>query len=218
MGEVANDSTTRRQILRAALKHFANSGYAAASVQQIVSTAKVSKPALYYHFHDKAALFEALVHEAHDERYRVLCGAVVEGDPLAVQLERILMALFDCFRANRELMRIAFSTMFAAPGELPEDLRFLDRCERNFEFVHDLFKRAQKKGELDPLFDCEEMAFSFYGMANFYLKGHLVSPDWSLDRLMARRIVNLFLAGAGPKTGRQSKVSKSKVNNRRKNE
>jgi AcrR family transcriptional regulator len=201
MGEVANDSITRKQILRAALKHFANNGYAAASVQQIVSTAKVSKPALYYHFHDKAALFGALVHEAHDERYRVLRGAVVEGDPLAAQLERILVALFDCFRANRELMRIAFSTMFAAPGELPENLRFLDRCERNFDFVLDLFRRAQEAGELDPAFDSEEMAFAFYGMANFYLKGHLVSPDWTLDRSMARRIVNLFLAGAGPKTG-----------------
>jgi len=215
MGEVANDSTTRRQILRAALKHFANSGYAAASVQQIVSTAKVSKPALYYHFQDKAALFGALVHEAHDERYRVLRGAVTEGDPLAVQLEKILVALFDCFHANRELMRIAFSTMFAAPGELPENLRFLDRCERNFEFVHELFRQAQKRGELDPQFDSEEMAFGFYGMANFYLKGHLVSPDWTPDRSMAQRIVKLFLAGAGPKTGDKTLKESSGTKKRR---
>ena len=199
MGELANDSDARRQVLRAALKHFANNGYAATSVQQIVGTAKVSKPALYYHFKDKAGLFEALVHEAHDERYRVLRGAVKEGDPLATQLERILVALFDCFRANRELMRIAFSTMFAAKGELPDKLNFMDRCERNFDFVLDLFKRAQKEGELDKAFDAEEMAFAFYGMANFYLKGHLVSPAWTLDRSMARRIVNLFLTGAGPK-------------------
>lgn len=203
MGETANDSQkTRQQILRAALKHFSHNGYAATSVQQIVDTAKVSKPALYYHFKDKAALFEALVHEAHDERYRVLRGAVVEGEPLAAQLERILVALFDCFQANREMMRIAFSTMFAAPGELPDQLSFMDRCERNFDFVLDLFQQAQKAGELDAAFDAEEMAFAFYGMANFYLKGHLVSLDWTADRSMAKRIVNLFLAGAGPKTGK----------------
>jgi AcrR family transcriptional regulator len=215
MGDVTTDSATRRQILRAALKHFANAGYAATSVQQIVDTAHVSKPALYYHFRDKAALFGALVHEAHDERYRVLRGAVVPGDPLPVQLERILMALFDCFRANRGLMRIAFSTMFAAPGELPENLRFLDRCERNFEFVLDLFKLAQKNGELDRAFDCEELAFSYYGLANFYLKGHLVSPDWDLDRSMAQRIVKLFLAGAGPKTGGKKLKTGSKAKQRR---
>ena len=201
MGEVTNDSATRREILRAALKHFANSGYAATSVQQIVDTARLSKPALYYHFRDKAALFEALVYESHDERYRVLRGAVVEGEPLATQLEKILMALFDCFHEHRELMRIAFSTMFAAPGELPPKLNFMDRCERNFEFVHDLFKHAQKNGELDSSFNSEEMAYSFYGMASFYLKGHLVASDWNLDRAMAQRIVKLFLAGAAPKGG-----------------
>ena len=36
------DSETRRHILRAALKHFANAGYAATSVQAIVDDAKVS--------------------------------------------------------------------------------------------------------------------------------------------------------------------------------
>jgi AcrR family transcriptional regulator len=214
MTGVTSHSAARRHLLRAALKHFANAGYAATSVQQIVDTARVSKPALYYHFQDKAALFEALVHEAHDERYQVLQGAVVEGEPLATQLEKILMALFDCFHEHRELMRIAFSTMFAAPGELPDNLKYIDRCERNFGFVHDLFKRAQKNGELDASFDSEEMAYSFYGMANFYLKGHLVVPDWHLDRAMAQRIVKLFLAGAGPKAGGKRLIKKTKATKR----
>ena len=73
---MANDTLdTRQLILRAALKHFANSGYAATSVQHIVDDARLSKPALYYHFKDKAGLFQALVHEAHDERFRLLCAA-----------------------------------------------------------------------------------------------------------------------------------------------
>src|SRR5215471_6978331 len=59
-----NHSTTRKHILNAALKRFARCGYAAASVQQIVTDAGVSKPALYYYFPDKAALFQALVDQA----------------------------------------------------------------------------------------------------------------------------------------------------------
>jgi AcrR family transcriptional regulator len=61
MAAIVSHSKTRQHILRAALRHFANSGYAAASVQQIVDDARVSKPALYYHFKDKAGLFQALV-------------------------------------------------------------------------------------------------------------------------------------------------------------
>src|SRR5471030_3181595 len=127
MGEVANDSTTRQHILRAALRHFANGGYAATSVQQIVGAAKVSKPALYYHFRDKAALFEALVNEAHDGRFQAVQEAVARASDLPGQLREALVALFDYFSKNRELTRIAFSTAYAAPGELPPGLNHLQK-------------------------------------------------------------------------------------------
>ena len=200
---------TRQQILRAAQRRFANAGYAATAVQDIVDDAKVSKPALYYHFKDKAGLFQALVHEAHDERYRVLREASAQGGDIRAQLENILAGLFDYFGKNRELIRISFATMFAAPGEVPENLSYSDKCERNFEFIHSLIKRAQKSGELDKQFDSEELAFGFYGMANFYLVAHLISPDCKPDRLTAGRIVELFLSGARP--GLPEKKSKSKI-------
>lgn len=196
---MAKDSLdTRQLILRAALKRFANGGYAATSVQDIVDDAKVSKPALYYHFKDKAGLFQALVHEAHDERYRILREAAAAGGDIRTQLENVLAGLFQYFREHRELMRISFATMFAAPGEVPENLCYADKCERNFEFVRTLIKRAQKNGELDKSFGSEELTFGFYGMANFHLVAHLISPDFEPDRLTAKKIVKLFLAGAEP--------------------
>src|SRR3954451_24011199 len=112
-----NPATTREDILQAALKRFAHSGYAAASVQQIVGDASVSKPALYYYFRDKAGLFQALVDEAHDERYRLMQKAAARKTDLSGQLIEILTALFDFLSKNRELMRISFATAFAAPGE-----------------------------------------------------------------------------------------------------
>jgi len=207
---VKDVTDTRQLILRAALKRFADAGYAATSVQDIVGDAKVSKPALYYHFADKAGLFQALVHEAHDERYRMLCEAAKKNSGIHGQLEAMLTALFAYFRENRELMRISFATMFAAPGEVPEDLACDEKCERNFEFVHSLIKRAQKNGELDRHFDSQELAFGFYGLANFYLVGHLVCPDCQPDKLTAKRIVQLFLAGAGPKPVKIKKQTKGK--------
>ncbi|HTV76321.1 MAG TPA: TetR/AcrR family transcriptional regulator [Candidatus Baltobacteraceae bacterium] len=206
MAQAKNNSDTRRHILRAALRHFANAGYAATSVQQIVGEAKVSKPALYYHFQDKAGLFQALVHEAHDERYRLLCEAAEKSRGIRAQLENILGALFDYFRRNRELMRISFATMFAAPGEVPEDLSCAEKCERNFEFVHSLIKRAQKNGELERRFDSRELAFGFYGLTHFYLVAHLVARDCEPDKKTAKRVVELFLAGARAK--RRSRVRK----------
>ena len=212
MARPAAHSDTRQQLLRAALKHFANSGYAATSVQDIVDDAKLSKPALYYHFQDKAGIFQALVHEAHDARYRMLQAAAESHADIRGQLEALLIALFDYFRENRELMRISIATMFAAPGEVPEDVACVEKCRRNFEFVHSLIQTAQKNGELDSHFDSKELTFGFYGIAHFYLLGHLVTRECQPDQLTAMRIVELFMAGAGPKAvakiSRKTKGSK----------
>ena len=198
---------TRGHILRAALRHFANAGYAATSVQQIVGDAKVSKPALYYHFRDKSELFKALVHEAHDERFRLLSEAADRGQTIREQLENILTTLFNYVGKNRELMRISFATNFAAPGEVPENLCYADKCERNFEFVHSLIKAAQKSGELNKTFDSREMAFGIYGLTNFYFVSHLVERNYRPDRNAAKRIVELFLTGAAAR--KRSHKSKS---------
>ena len=194
---------TRRHILRAALKRFANGGYAATSIQQIVSDAKVSKPALYYHFRDKAGLFQALVSEAHDERLQVVQQAAARGRGVRGQLVEILAALFDYFHKNRELTRIAFATAFSAPGEMPPELRYLDRCQRNLEFMHSLIKRAQTAGELDDRFDSRDLAYGFYGQAHLYVTTHLLMPNYRLNRRAAERIVDLFLAGAAAKKRRR---------------
>src|SRR5215467_16278263 len=114
-------SDTRQQLLLAALKSFAHRGYAATSVQEIVDAAQVSKPALYYYFKDKAELFQALVDHAHDERLRLMQGAADRGQTIAEKLEEVVTTIFEFSLRNRELMRLAFATAFAAEGEAPGD-------------------------------------------------------------------------------------------------
>lgn len=191
---------TRGLILRAALKYFANAGYAATSVQQIVDDAKVSKPALYYYFHDKAGLFAALVSEALDDRLRVMQAAAARGQNFREQAREILVALFEHFQKNRELTRIAFSTAYAAPGEVPPKLDYVKLCRRNIEFIHSLIKAAQKAGELDRRFDSHDLAYSFFGHTNFYIKAPILMPGFRANRKAAERIVDLFFAGAAKKS------------------
>jgi AcrR family transcriptional regulator len=190
---------TRDQVLKAALKHFANAGYAATSVQQIVSDAGVSKPALYYHFRDKAGLFEALVNHALDERFRLMQEAATRGKTFREKAREILIAVFEHFQKNRELTRIAFSTAYAAPGEIPPGLDFLKMCRRNMDFIHSLIKEAQRSGELDRRFDSHDLAYSFFGHTNFYVKAPVLIPGFRADRKTADRILDLFFTGAAAK-------------------
>ncbi len=203
------ESATRRQILRAALKSFAERGYAASSVQEIVDAARVSKPALYYYFADKGELFRALVEAAHDERYELMRAAAARARGLRPRLVGILTDLFRYLRENRQMMRLSFATAFAADHELPRGLRCLERTRRNFEFIHELMKAGQRAGELDARFDAGELAFGFYGQINTYLMSQLVMPRLVRDRRTAARIVDLFLAGAALKRNGARAASRS---------
>lgn len=194
---------TREEILQAALKRFAHGGYAATSVQQIVADAKVSKPALYYYFEDKAGLYQALVNEALDARYQLMTEALARSSGLRAQLTEVLASLFDYFNNNRELMRLSFATVFASPGELPENLQHIEKGQRNFELIHSLMKAAKKTGELDRSFDSQELALGFYGHITTYIIANLLLPGCRLNRGMAGRIVELFLTGAGAKPTRR---------------
>jgi AcrR family transcriptional regulator len=191
-----SDSETRRQLLHAALKSFVDRGYAATSVQQIVKAARVSKPVLYYYFKDKAGLFGALVDQAHDERYRLMQEAAERGRTLPEKLEEIAAAIFEFSVRNRELMRLAFATAFAASGEAPGQTRCGEKGKRAFGFIRSLIEIGQASGELDRGFSVDELAMGFYGQLNSHVMVRLLVPECPLDRHTARQIVKLFLEGA----------------------
>ena len=54
---------TQRVLLDVARKLFTEKGYANTSTEELVQRAGVTRGALYYHYHDKAALFEAVFKE-----------------------------------------------------------------------------------------------------------------------------------------------------------
>lgn len=189
---------TRQTILQTALKQFAEKGYAGTSVQEIVDAARVTKPTLYYHFQNKADLFGSLVGWAHEERHRLMLQAVARSADLTQQLIEICAVSFEFIQTNRELMRLAFATAFAAGGEVPAEAQCLKRGKRSFDFVHDLMKQAAARGELSREFDPEEMTMSFMGVMNFHVMVFLIGADYPLNRRTAQRIVELFLAGAKP--------------------
>jgi AcrR family transcriptional regulator len=56
-------ANTRAALLKAAKAVFSEQGYEAASTEEIVRRAKVTRGALYHHFEDKRALFDAVASE-----------------------------------------------------------------------------------------------------------------------------------------------------------
>lgn len=186
---------TRRRLLAAARSVFAHRGYGAASVALITSQARVTKPALYYHFGNKAGLHEALVVEALEERYRAMCAAAAASTSLEERLTGVLEACFRHARENRELTRICYSALFAPPGEVPHHTRCMERGARNFEFVRGLFLEAIRRGELPRGTDTRELTAAIYSRIVAFSLSQLVKgrSRWPDN---ARQTVRTFLRGA----------------------
>lgn len=90
-------AATRATLLKEARSLFAASGYEAASTEEIVKRAKVTRGALYYHFKDKRAVFEAVVQEVAQE----IAGSIDDAaepapDPLRALIEGTRAFLDAC--------------------------------------------------------------------------------------------------------------------------
>ena len=190
---------TRGKILAAALRLFSDRGYAGTSVQDIVGEARVTKPALYYYFPSKSDLYQALLDRAHDERFQLMQSAVERGKDLPGKLEEILNAHFNFLESHRELLSLVYATAFAARGEMPKEIRYLDKCQRNFGLVRDVIREGQNAGQLNRQLDTELLARGIFGMMNIHVQAELVQPGQKPTRKTARQIVKLFLEGATAK-------------------
>jgi AcrR family transcriptional regulator len=96
---------TRAALVGSARALFAERGYAAVSIEEIVRRARVTRGALYHHFEDKADLFAAVFESVQqDLAQRLLKAASSQPDP-AKHLEIGCHAFLDAC-AERDVQRI----------------------------------------------------------------------------------------------------------------
>jgi TetR/AcrR family transcriptional regulator len=208
---VHSSPDTRQQILQAALRLFAHSGYAAASVQAIVDAAKVTKPVLYYHFGNKEGLYSALIEWAADERLRRSQAAAARGRDLAGKFTEILAATFEFVRENKELTRLSIGTAFAAKGEVPNQNHCMTKGRQVFDMMMNLAENGRRAGALKKEFSAQELTMAIYGVMNFNVMLSLVLPEIELNRALAERCVKLFLSGGGSHPRRSLKHPRKKL-------
>jgi AcrR family transcriptional regulator len=100
-------ATTRAALIRAARALFARQGYHSTGTHDVVAAAQVTRGALYHHFHDKAALFEAVFREVEEDLVRQSSTAVEDlaGDPWE-QLQQGLTAFLRLIAGQADVQRI----------------------------------------------------------------------------------------------------------------
>jgi AcrR family transcriptional regulator len=99
--------------MRSALRLFAKRGYDAVGVQEIVVTAKVTKPALYHYFGSKRGLIESLFEET-IEQLIVALRQLRHPHPAAYQvIEAVVDVYFAFIRSKPAFYRLQLALYFA---------------------------------------------------------------------------------------------------------
>ncbi len=110
MGAVA------RHLARVAARLFADRGYEATSVREIVEKAGVAKPTLYYHFQSKEGLASALLTVPLSGLVDTLRYIVTTVEDPVACLEQVIEARYVTFREDPDRGRFIYSLLFGPPG------------------------------------------------------------------------------------------------------
>ncbi|MFM9873373.1 MAG: TetR/AcrR family transcriptional regulator [Fimbriimonadaceae bacterium] len=95
---------TRAAILDSATALFAESGFAATSLNAIAQAADVPKSLILYHFETKENLWQAVFREKGRMIFEA-AQAIIDGEP-GVTLEHVAIAKFRTLQQNPELVRL----------------------------------------------------------------------------------------------------------------
>lgn len=136
---------TRERILRSASDLFARQGFSHVSMRAVASSAGVTKPALYYHFRDKEALFEECLSDFNEELAGTMHAAARCDGGMPARVRAVAEALltgspFHPIRVHEELAE-------HVSGELRARLRASFRGLVVMP-VTELFETLQSSGEL----------------------------------------------------------------------
>lgn len=196
---------TEDRLLDAALTLFAEKGYEAASVREIIEATGVTRPVLYYYCSSKEDLFKRIVHWKHDEEYRKLGRIVKETEGAANRLRAIIQQSFSFCAADPRVPRVMFQTHFGPV--IPGISDFMAEVAKlRFLVVHEVIQDGLDAGELQGG-DAASLSLVFCCIMDQHINvlSRLSKPAERLTPELADGLVNVFLCGVG--TGKRIRAN-----------
>jgi AcrR family transcriptional regulator len=109
-------SPVARHIARAAARLFAERGYDATSVREIVEAAGVAKPTLYYYYRSKEGLAQALITVPLSNLTSTLQRIVSQVEDPITCLEQVIDAQYNFCREDPDRGRFIYALLFGPLG------------------------------------------------------------------------------------------------------
>jgi AcrR family transcriptional regulator len=181
----------RERVRRAALREFADHGFARANLDRIARLAQIPKGSLYQYFDNKRACFDAVVQHAFGIAYAELVALLRRNGDVFDAFRRALLFPIALRRRHPLIADLYFRVGFLEPGELQSAI-----TDRNSLFQDDWFERGMAAGALRADLDRAAAGFLLDAVANrvHFLALSQTVPPAALRRLAAQQTELLRLA------------------------
>jgi AcrR family transcriptional regulator len=192
-----NERAVRQRLLAGARELFAHKGYAATTVREIVQAAGVTKPALYYYFQNKEAIFLELMREAGMRFESLLAEARKEIGTVRERTLRLADQVYKLFLDQIEIARIGLTVHYGPTQGTP--FFDFDALHRKFrELIERLVREGIGKGEFQNK-NFKEMTWAILGAINIVIEVQLWHPELSIGSRGLVRILNVLFEGISKK-------------------
>lgn len=197
LAPIDSDASLADRILRHASRLFAERGWAATSLREIAEAAGCTKPALYYHWGNKEALFTACIRSETDALTALIADHVEDEVGDVSVATRLVGGLRDFFahleRSPTGMRLVTRAELRPEPNQPVFD--FASLRDKHHEYIRTLLARGVRRGELRGDVDLDDMAHALSGMIDQRLQLWLHGEP--LDHDLPERIVHIFLHGVG---------------------
>ena len=162
MADRAESRDARSRILQAAEDLFGTRSYERTRVADVARAAGIATGSFYRHFPSKRALIVEVLRELNRELRRAMREAIGDATGYPDRERRAFTGFFTFLGEHPNLFRIQRQVEFIAPAAYRE---YYDELARRYARAA---KDAMVRGELDPRFDPDFLAYAVYiGVAHF---------------------------------------------------
>jgi TetR/AcrR family transcriptional regulator len=186
------EKNNRENILQCSLRLFSQKGYDAVGVQEIVDSAKITKPTLYHYFGCKRGLLDELVKKHFEIFFENISGEAFYNGDIVNNLNGLASAFFTFSSENRDFYRMQLSMYFSPPES--DANQIVKRMNlKIYSIVEILFeKAAADHGTMQNR--AQALAATFIGMINTYI-GLWLNGFCDLNEELMHKAVQQFMHG-----------------------
>ena len=191
--EPSSKESVRQRLLAAATNLFARKGYAATTVREIVDSARVTKPVLYYYFQNKEGIYLELMRQTFSKVDYLVDFSRGEKGNTREKLLRLCDQAFSLFMENIEAIRVMYAIYYGPHQGAP----FFDFNAYHLKFqeaIRTLVDEGVRKGEFRKG-EAKNMTWAILGAVNVAMEVQLGHPEMGLGREELAKVLNLIFRG-----------------------